>query len=170
MRQLLDPTDIRILKALQKDASASNVQLATAVGLSPSPCLARVKRLEEDGVIERYVALVEPGSFAPCISVFVQVSLEKQTEEALARFEKAVAGMPQVMECYLMSGDADYLLRLIVRDTSALRDFIVGTLSKVKDVSTIRSSFALKQVKYETALPIEALLDDQQPHKVARKK
>lgn len=170
MRQVLDPTDIKILKALQEDASASNVDLAAAVGLSPSPCLARVRRLEEDGVIERYVALVAPETIAPCMSVFVKVSLEKQTEEALARFEKAVVSMPQVMECYLMSGDADYLLRLIVRDNSALREFIVGTLSKVKDIATIRSSFALKQVKYETALPLEALTNGQQAYRTPRKK
>ena len=148
----IDAIDRRILVALQDDASITNVELAEKVGLSPSPCLARVRALEQAGVILRRVALLDPLKLGAAISVFIQVTLEKQTEAVLDRFESAVARFPEVMECYLMTGDSDYLLRVVVSDILALQDFIVGRLSKTVGVANIRSSFALKQVKYKTAL------------------
>jgi Lrp/AsnC family leucine-responsive transcriptional regulator len=150
----LDAIDRRILAALQEDASVTNVELAEKVGLSPSPCLARVRALEQAGVILRRVALLDPLKLGASISVFIRVTLEKQTEAVLDRFESAVARFPEVMECYLMTGDSDYLLRVVVPDILALQDFIVGRLSKTAGVANIRSSFALKQVKYKTALPL----------------
>jgi Lrp/AsnC family transcriptional regulator, leucine-responsive regulatory protein len=155
----LDAIDIRILGALQDDGSLTNVDLARQVGLSPSPCLARVRALEEAGVILRKVTLLDPVKLGANVSVFIQVTLEKQTEPVLDSFEAAIAGFPEVMECYLMTGDSDYLLRVVVSDTVALQHFIVGRLSKTRGVANIRSSFALKQVKYKTALPIKDLTD-----------
>jgi Lrp/AsnC family transcriptional regulator, leucine-responsive regulatory protein len=154
----VDAIDLRILDELQEDARLTNVELADRVGLSPSPCLARVRALEEAGVIARRVTLLDPQKLGGSISVFVSVALEKQTEAALDVFEASMARFPEVMECYLMTGDSDYLLRVVVPDIVALQQFILGRLSKTKGVANIRSSFALKQVKYKTALPLEALL------------
>lgn len=155
----IDSIDRRILTALQRDAKQSNVELAHAVGLSPSPCLVRVKRLEKAGLINRYVALLDASRLGTTVNVFIQISLEKQTEQILDTFEKTVASIPEVMECYLMSGDSDYLLKVVVRDTEDLRHFIVDKLSKTPGVKTIRSSFSLKQIKYSTELPIGRLTD-----------
>jgi Lrp/AsnC family leucine-responsive transcriptional regulator len=150
----MDTIDFRILERLQQDARISNVELARAVNLSPSPCLARVRALERDGVIERYVTLLDAKKLGLTVSVLVQVTLEKQIEPALEAFEKAVRERPEVMECYLMTGDADYLLRVLVADVPAFERFILDFLSRVPGVGNIKSSFALKQVKYQTALPL----------------
>jgi DNA-binding Lrp family transcriptional regulator len=153
-KDTLDAIDRRILRRLQADATVTNAELAREVGLSPSPCLARVRALERAGVITRHVALLNPLKVGLSISVFIQVRLEQQVERALNTFQAAVSVYPEVMECYLMTGDADYLLRVVVADMPALERFIVDRLSKIKGVANIRSSFALKQVKYETALPV----------------
>ncbi|HRK17509.1 MAG TPA: Lrp/AsnC family transcriptional regulator [Hyphomicrobiaceae bacterium] len=150
----LDDTDRRILAVLQDNGRISNVELAERVGLSPSPCLARVRGLERSGLIRGYVALVDPGRVGLGVSVFIQVSLEKQVGRALDTFESAMTAMPEVMECYLMTGDSDYMLRVLVEDVAALQRFIVDKLSKVPGVASIRSSFALKQVKFKTAVPV----------------
>jgi Lrp/AsnC family leucine-responsive transcriptional regulator len=150
----MDTIDFRILERLQQEARISNVELARAVNLSPSPCLARVRALERDGVIERYVTLLDAKKLGLTVSVLVQVTLEKQIEPALEAFEKAVRDRPEVMECYLMTGDADYLLRVLVADVPAFERFILDFLSRVPGVGNIKSSFALKQVKYQTALPL----------------
>jgi DNA-binding Lrp family transcriptional regulator len=150
----LDAIDWRILGLLQGDARMANVELAKAVGLSPSPCLNRVRALEEAGYIGRYVTLLDALRVGLKVSVFIQVTLERQIEPALETFEKAIRGRPEVMECYLMTGDADYLLRVVVPDIQVLEDFILNFLSRVPGVGNIKSSFALKQVKYQTALPL----------------
>jgi DNA-binding Lrp family transcriptional regulator len=150
----LDAIDRRILARLQDDARIANVELAQAVGLSPSPCLRRVRELVEQGIIRRFVTLLDPKAVGLPVSVFVQVSLESQVEEALQVFETAVASRPEVMECYLMTGDADYLLRVVVGDLAAYERFLMEHLTRVPGVSSIRSSFALKQVAYRTALPL----------------
>ena len=150
----MDTIDFRILERLQQDARISNVELARAVNLSPSPCLARVRALEEDGTIARYVTLLDAKKIGITVSVLVQVTLEKQIEPALEAFERAVRERPEVMECYLMTGDADYLLRVLVPDVPAFQRFILDFLSRVPGVGNIKSSFALKQVKYQTALPL----------------
>jgi Lrp/AsnC family leucine-responsive transcriptional regulator len=149
----LDLTDLRILQLLQHDSSMSNVELAGKINLSASPTLARVKNLESGGVISRYVALVDPHALGLKMNVFIQVSLEKQEAASLARFEKAVSHFEQVMEVYLMTGDEDYLLRIVVPDIQALERFILDHLTKIPGIKNIKSSFALKQVKYKTALP-----------------
>ena len=150
----MDALDLRILERLQNDARISNVELARAVNLSPSPCLARVRALEAGGCIDRYVTLLDAKKLGLTVSVLVQVTLEKQIEPALEVFEKAVRERPEVMECYLMTGDADYLLRVLVPDVPAFERFILDFLSRVPGVGNIKSSFALKQVKYQTALPL----------------
>ena len=150
----LDEIDLRILRRLQTDTRVSNVDLAAAVGLSQSPCLRRVRQLEACGVIARQVALVDQNAVGLPVSVFLQVSLERQVEDALRVFEAAVAAWPEVMECYLMTGNADYMLRVVAADLGAYERFLMDHLTRVPGVASIRSSFALKQVVYKTALPI----------------
>ena len=150
----LDSIDWKILGLLQGDARLSNVELARAIGLSPSPCLNRVRALEEAGYISRYVTLLNALRVGLKVSVFIQVTLERQIESALERFENAIRARPEVMECYLMTGDADYLIRVVVADIQLLEEFILKFLTKLPGVGNIKSSFALKQVKYQTALPL----------------
>lgn len=157
LRELaLDAIDRKILAQLQQDARIANVALADAVGLSPAPCLRRVRALEEQGVIRKHVTLVDPAAVGLAVSVFVHVSLERQIEPSLKRFEAVILTRPEVMECYLMTGDADYLLRVVCADLGAYERFLLDHLTQVPGVASIRSSFALKQVKYSTALPIVA--------------
>ncbi len=164
----LDDTDLRILDRLQDNARITNVELAKAANLSPSPCLSRVRALEDAGYIRRYVTLLDPPKLGLTVSVFIQVTLEKQIEPALEAFEKAVRGRPEVMECYLMTGDSDYLLRVVVPDVPAFERFIVDFLSKVPGVGNIRSSFALKQVKYQTGLPLPQRREPMKPGRKPR--
>lgn len=152
----LDAVDLRILAELQQDCSLTNVELARRVHLSPSPCLTRVKALETAGVIQRYVALTNAAAVGLGLNVFISISLKEQSRESLAEFERRIAEHDEVMECYLMTGDSDYLLRVVVSDMQSLERFIVDYLAKIPGVSNIRSSFALKQVKYKTALPLPA--------------
>jgi Lrp/AsnC family transcriptional regulator, leucine-responsive regulatory protein len=157
MNYALDTVDIRILDALQRDGSLSNVELARRVHLSPSPCLARVKALEAAGVISRYVALASAAALGLGLNVFINISLKTQSREALAAFEQRIAEHDQVMECYLMTGDSDYLIRVAVADMAALERFIMDQLTPIAGIEKIRSSFALKQVRYKTALPLPNL-------------
>ena len=152
-----DIVDCRILNVLQENAQISNAELAKRIGISPSPCWRRVKRLEKSGVIKRRVTLLDPASVGLPVSVFVRVSLERQIESALETFEDAVLSRSEVMECYLMTGDSDYLLRVVVADLVAYEKFMIDHLTKINGVASINSSFALKQVKYRTALPLETL-------------
>lgn len=152
----LDAVDLRILQELQNDSSLSNVELARRVHLSPSPCLARVRAMEAGGVIRQYVALLDAKTLGLSLNVFISISLQRQTRAELEAFEAAVSARDEVMECYLMSGDADYLLRVAVPDLAALERFIIEQLSPLPQVEKIRSSFALKQVRYKTALPLRS--------------
>ena len=135
-----DTTDRRILEVIQEEARISNTELADRVGLSPSPCWRRVRTLEATGVIERYVTLVNAKAVGLPITVFATVTLEKQVESALGSFEKAVTERPEVMECNLMTGEFDYLLRVVVPDLAAYERFLMD--------------HSLKQVSYKTALPL----------------
>ena len=150
----LDTTDRRILEVLQSDARIANVDLARQVNLSPSPCLRRVRRLEEDGYVRGYVSLLDPAAIGLPVSVFVQVSLEKQVVDALDEFERRIVSHSEVMECYLMTGDSDYLLRVVAPDIAAFQRFLLDHLTRIPGVASIKSSFALKQVSYRTALPM----------------
>ena len=150
----LNEIDLKILEHLQKNARLSNVELAEHVHLSQSPCLRRVRNMETSGVIKGYVALVDQNAVGLPVSVFVNVRLEKQIEQALEVFEETVKQWSEVMECYLMTGDSDYLLRVVTSDLAAYERFLMDKLTRVPGVASINSSFALKQVTYKTALPI----------------
>jgi Lrp/AsnC family leucine-responsive transcriptional regulator len=151
----LDRTDINILNELQRNANLTNVELAARVNLSPSPCLTRVKLLEEIGIIDRRVALLNPSAVGLGVTAYIHVKLDKQVMSSLDNFRCAVENMRGVMECNLMIGDCDYLLRVVVRDIEDLEHLIVNKLSKVKDVASIRSNLVLKQITYTTALPLD---------------
>lgn len=151
----LDRTDIGILNSLQENARITNAELARSVNLSPTPCFNRVRAMEELGVIRQQVTLLSPEALGLDVNVFIHVSLEKQVEQSLHRFEEEIAERPEVMECYLMTGDSDYLLRVVVPDLKVLQRFIVERLALLPGVAAIQSSVTLKQVKYKTALPID---------------
>lgn len=150
----INSVDLKILNELQADSSLSNVELARRVHLSPSPCLARVRVLETQGLIRKYVALLDAHQLGLHLNVFISISLKQQSREALQAFEDCICLREEVMECYLMTGDADYLIRVAIADMSALERFILEQLSPIAQVEKIRSSFALKQVRYKTALPL----------------
>jgi Lrp/AsnC family transcriptional regulator, leucine-responsive regulatory protein len=150
----LDGIDFKILGELQREGGISNVELARRVHLSPSPCLARVKALEAAGVISRYVALVNASAMGLGLNVFINISLKTQSKQALADFEQRIAEHDEVMECYLMTGDSDYLIRVAVADMAALERFILDQLTPIPGIEKIRTSFTLKQVRYKTALPL----------------
>lgn len=154
-KSTLSGTDLNILRVLQQDGRISNVALAKAVNLSPSPCLRRVQRLERSGTIRTYVALIDQKQVGLPISVFVSVTLDKQEKAALRAFEAAIRDRPEVMECYLMTGDSDYLLRVVAPDLEAYQRFLLDHLTVIPGVANIRSSFALQQLVYKTALPID---------------
>lgn len=120
----------------------------------PSPCLARVRSLETHGVIRKYVALLDAGRLGLHLNVFISISLKQQTSGALGDLEQLVCMHDEVMECYLMTGEADYLIRVAVANMAALERFIVERLSPIAQVEKIRSSFALKQIRYKTGLPL----------------
>jgi Lrp/AsnC family transcriptional regulator, leucine-responsive regulatory protein len=150
----LDALDRKILGLLQEDGRMSLADLATQVGLSPSPCLRRVRMLERAGVIARSVAVLDQQAVGLPVSVFVSVKLERQREEGLDRFAKAIARWPEVLECYLMTGPRDYLLRVVVADLAAYERFLKHKLTRLEGVASIESSFALEQVKYTNVLPV----------------
>jgi Lrp/AsnC family leucine-responsive transcriptional regulator len=150
----LDEIDLRILDQMQGDARLSNVDLAERVGLSPSPCLRRLRKLESDGVIQGYMTFVDQAKVGLPVSVFISVALKEQSESALEEFETSVSALPQVMECYLMTGTADYLLRVVMQDLSDYEQFLKNHLTRIPAIASIQSSFALKQVSYRTVLPL----------------
>ncbi len=149
----LDDIDRRILQRLQQEGRLSNAELADKVGLSASPCWRRVKALEDAGVIRGYAALLDAKAVGLGVNVFMSVSLSTQVEKALKDFERAAAARPEVMECYLMTGDSDYLLRIVVPDLEAYERFVMD-FTKIAGIAQIRSSFALRTVKQGAALPL----------------
>ena len=150
----LDEADRKILAVLQEDGRISLSDLAARIALSPSPCLRRMRRLERAGIIARYVAVLDQAKVGLPVSVFVSIKLESQRVEALERFKKAIAKWPEVLECYLMTGPRDYLLRIVVTDLAAYEQFLKQKLTRIDGVSSIESSFALEQAKYSHTLPI----------------
>jgi Lrp/AsnC family transcriptional regulator, leucine-responsive regulatory protein len=150
----LDALDLKILDRLQHDGRMTNQQLSEDVGLSPSPCLRRVRLLEENGIIAGYVALIQPEALDLSVTAFVRIRLDQQDDRHLTQFETAIAAFPEVMECYLMTGEADYQLRIMVRSLGEFEDFLRQKLTKISGVSQLTSSFALRPVVYRTALPV----------------
>jgi Lrp/AsnC family transcriptional regulator, leucine-responsive regulatory protein len=154
----LDKTDRKILQALQINGRMSNQELADLVSLSPSPCLRRVKQLEDAGVINRYVALIDPPAIGLGLLAYVNVKLEKRLvakgKFAFEEFREEVLLWPEVVACYSMTGDLDYLLRVQVENLDAYSAFVMNRLLKHPAVLDVRSSFALERIKETTALPL----------------
>ena len=150
----LDAIDRKIIGVLQADGRTTMQDLAEQVGLSISPCHRRVKLLEQRGVITRYMALVDQKSLGLHVSVFISIKLVRQKEEDLERFARAISGWEEVLECYLMTGNRDYLLRVVAADLSSYEAFLKNKLTRLDGIASIESSFALSQVKYSIALPV----------------
>lgn len=150
----MDRTDRRIVDLLQRDGRLQNNDLAAKVDLSPSPCLRRVRALEEAGVIRHYVAVVDPIKIGLGMLAYVNVKLEKRGQMAAEEFSRAVNSWPEVIECYSMTGDMDYLMRVQVQDLSHYSRFVMTKLLKQPSVVDVKSSFALERVKETTALPL----------------
>ncbi len=146
--------DRRILRALQEDGRMTIQAIADRVGLSASPCLRRIRQMEEAGIIAAYSAVVDQKAVGLPVSVFISIKLERQRAEELDRFGEAIAGWPEVMECYLMTGQFDFLLRVVCADLAAYEAFLREKLTQVAGVGSIESSFSLGQVKYSRVLPI----------------
>ncbi|HSI41258.1 MAG TPA: Lrp/AsnC family transcriptional regulator [Xanthobacteraceae bacterium] len=149
-----DAIDRRILAELQRDGRITTADLAARVGLSASPCARRVRLMEEAGIITGYVALVDAAKAGLPISVFASVKLERQREEYLDRFNQAIARWPEVVDCYLMTGPRDYLLRIVVSDLAAYDRFLKEKLTRLDGVASIESSFALGEVKRSHMVPV----------------
>lgn len=151
----LDRFDRLILETLQRDGRMTNQELAEAISLSPSPCLRRVRQLEESGLIDGYVALVNARKLGLTLMCFIQISLDKHSADRFDKFEEIIAGYPEVLECHLITGQtADYLLKVIVKDMDAFQQFLLQKLTRIEGVSGIHSSFVLKSPVSSTALPV----------------
>jgi Lrp/AsnC family leucine-responsive transcriptional regulator len=150
----LDATDRRLLAALQKEGRITNAELSERVNLSPSACHRRVQRLEEEGFIAAYVALVDARKLGKPTTVFVEITLQSQAEDLLDAFEREVARIPDILECHLMAGTADYLLKIVAEDTEDFARIHRRYLSRLPGVRQMQSSFALRTVLKTTALPV----------------
>ena len=150
----LDNIDKRILRALQRDGRLQNVELAREVGLSPSPCLRRVKLLEEAGVIDRYVAVLNPSKIGAGLSLFARIWLKAQDAETIERFIAAIEQLPQVVECYIMLGDCDFLLRIVAADLEDYRRFQIAHLTRIPGVQNVKTDVPSQTVKQTYALPL----------------
>jgi Lrp/AsnC family leucine-responsive transcriptional regulator len=155
----LDAFDRKILAALQRDGRLSNVQLAEEIGLSPSPCLRRVRMLEEAGVIRGYQAILDRDEVGLGMTIFVGIKVERHTDERAEAFRQAVTALPEVISAFLVSGESDFLLQVVVSDLRAYDRFVTGKLLKLPGVSDIRSNFAINTVKAPGALPLGHLPD-----------
>lgn len=151
----LDDIDLKIVRALQMDGRMAVQDLAEKVGLSASPCARRVRLLEKAGIIKGYAAIIDASKVGLPISVFASIKLERQREEELDRFAKAVSRWPEVVDCFLMTGQRDYLMRIVVSDLEAYERFLKEKLTKLDGVASIESSFALGEIKRSPALPVK---------------
>jgi Lrp/AsnC family leucine-responsive transcriptional regulator len=150
----IDAIDRKIIAAIQIDGKITAQELANRVGLSASPCARRLRLLEESGIIKGYTAVIDQKKAGLPISAFASIKLERQREEDLDRFAQAVTRWPEVVDCYLMTGQRDYLMRIVVRDLEAYERFIKEKLTRLKGIASIETSFALDQVKRSEALPL----------------
>lgn len=150
-----DAIDRQILGVLQQDASLSNAQVAARVGLSSSPCWRRVRRLEREGAIRGRVALLDPDKLGLSVVAFASVKLSSHGRQALPEFESAVREYPEVLECYTVTGETDFILRIVTRNIRSYEDFLRHHLLQLPTVAEVHSTIALTQVKYTTALPLE---------------
>lgn len=151
----LDQTDIRLLELLQADARLTNKELADKLGKSVTPVFERKRRLEQEGFILRYTALVDKNKIGRSLVAYTNVQLKQHAHQILMNFEKAIVRFEEVQECYHMTGVYDYLLKIAVSDMIAYQDFIVNKLAKLTDIGTVQSSFVMTEVKHETAYRIK---------------
>jgi Lrp/AsnC family leucine-responsive transcriptional regulator len=151
----LDRFDIKILQALQEDGRISNQDLADRVGLSPSPCLRRVRALEESGLITGYRALVDPKALGLSLTALIHISMDQHTPERFNHFETQIKAIPEVVECLLITGqEADYQLKAVVKDMDAYQDLLLNRITRITGVTGVHSSFVLRRVVYKTAMPL----------------
>ncbi|MDH7786713.1 Lrp/AsnC family leucine-responsive transcriptional regulator [Ochrobactrum sp. 19YEA23] len=150
----LDEIDKRILRVLQRDGRIANNDLAREVGLSPSPCLRRVKLLEEAGVIDRYVAVLNPAKIGKGLTFFTRIRLDRQDEETLQEFAREISKLPQVLECYFMLGDYDAMIRVVAADIEEYRRFQSEYLSRIKGVQNLKTDVPSQTVKQTSAMPL----------------
>lgn len=151
----IDNFDKAILHRLQRDGRISNQDLAEAVNLSASPCLRRVRRLEQDGIIETYGARLNARKLGLKLMAFIHISMDKHTPERFERFESVISGYPEVLECHLITGqDADYLLKIVVEDMDGYQQFLLNKITRIEGVSGVHSSFVLKSPLNTTTLPV----------------
>ncbi|MBS0538343.1 MAG: Lrp/AsnC family transcriptional regulator [Proteobacteria bacterium] len=165
----LDDIDRRIVSALQHDGRLAMVDLAAKVGLSPTPCQRRVKRLEEEGVITRYAALVAPASLGRALQAMVQVTLDDHSEKTVEAFESAIRARPEVVACYAMTGDMDFLLHVQTNALADFSDFAMKALLRLPGVRNTRSSFIMQEVKSDLAWAPKASAPPPQPPARARR-
>ena len=152
----LDRLDRRILARLQEDARISNLELAEAVGLSPTPCARRVKRLEESGLIRSHVTLLDQQKLGLTLTSFITITMDRHTPERFEAFEEAVRDFPEVVECSVVTGqNADYLIQAVVPDMAFYEQFLLGKLTRIPGVTGVQSSFVLRRVVQRTALPLD---------------
>lgn len=144
---LLDETDRKILRELRANARLTNQELSERVGLSPSPCLRRLRRLETDGIITGYSATFDEAKLGLPVAIFMSVKLEKQIDSALVAFEREIMKHPEIVDCWLMTGDNDYLLRVLTPGLKEYETFLTGTLTKIPGIASIQSSVSLRRVK-----------------------
>ena len=152
----LDRTDRRILEYMQRNGRISNLELADAVGLSPTPCSRRVKRLEESGIIERHVTLLDQSQLGLKLTAFITIAMDRHTPDRFDNFEKQVAEFPEVIECAVVTGQsADYLVKAVVPDMEYYEAFLLGKLTRIEGVTGVQSSFVLRPVIRKTELPLD---------------
>jgi len=153
----LDSSDCRILAALQADGRLANVELAGRIGLSPSPCLRRVKRLEAEGYIDAYRALIDRNKIGLGFTAFVSVKIDAHADDRATGFEAAVRAMPEVVACHMVTGEADYLLEVVVPDLGHYQSFLIGKLLELAIVREVRSNIAIQTLKAAAPLPLDHL-------------
>jgi len=152
----LDRIDKQILGLMQSNARISNLELADSVGLSPTPCSRRVKRLEESGIIEKHVTLLKPAVLGLNLTAMIGISMDRHTPDRFDHFEQAIAAMPEVLECLIVTGQsADFLLKVVVRDMEHYEKFLLGQLTKLEGVTGVHSSFVLREIVKKTELPLD---------------
>nr|WP_205962910.1 Lrp/AsnC family transcriptional regulator [Psychromonas sp. SA13A] len=152
----LDRTDKQILRLMQSNARISNLELADSVGLSPTPCSRRVKRLEESGIIDKHVTLLKPAALGLNLTAMIGISMDRHTPERFENFEREVTSLPEVLECLIVTGQsADFLLKVVVRDMQHYEKFLLGHITKLEGVTGVHSSFVLREVIKKTALPLD---------------
>lgn len=152
----LDRTDKKILQLMQANARISNLELADSIGLSPTPCSRRVKRLEESGIIDKHVTLLKPQALGLNLTAMIGITMDRHTPERFDNFEKAIAQLPEVLECCIVTGQsADFLLKVVVRDMQHYEKFLLGHVTRLEGVTGVHSSFVLREVLKKTELPLD---------------